>query len=521
MPGLGHDPPHRRDRAASLGRRRDRHRQRLQPARRPSVRRPRSPAARRPWAIRWSSDSTARRCWRRAVGTSGRSSPRTPSCSAPPGSRASSSPTCRHELRTPLNAIIGFSDLMLTDGVGTLDPQQRDFLEAVLRNGRHLLELINSVLDLSKIEAGRMSLTLGLTDLRDAITGAVTDTASLRSAKSQECVLDLDDSTLDGGGRRRPRASGPVQPPVQRLQVHRRRVAGSSLSALRTRAPLPTAGRPRRRRADADHTGCGLGLGGRYRHRHRAGRHGQAVPGVQPGGQLAEPAGTGHRVSGSRSARSSWRCTAARSAPSRSRGGARPSGSSCRPRGRSAARPVRTSSLRGYNQGMSPQARRPLSSQRLPGCRHHVAGPRCAAVPLGRRVGQCSPPRGACRGVRQPSRALHAGADRYRRRCRVGAEPRASHRPARAGASRAASPRSFDRRPARHPPAAQSTSSACRLTSGSQFGKCPSTAADRRGDQLRTGGSNASLCLGQRARAGGVPSAEPPRPRHRPLCPAS
>jgi signal transduction histidine kinase len=96
-----------------------------------------------------------------------------------------------HELRTPLNAIIGFSDLLLSGQVGDLDTQHREFLEAVLRNGRHLLSLINSILDLSKIEAGRMTLELAQADVREAITGAVADTASLRSAKRQECRLDL------------------------------------------------------------------------------------------------------------------------------------------------------------------------------------------------------------------------------------------------------------------------------------------------------------------------------------------
>ena len=101
-----------------------------------------------------------------------------------------------HELRTPLNAIIGFSDLLLEGGGGDISAQQREFIEAVLRNGKHLLTLINSVLDLSKVEAGRMSLTLGLTDLSEAITGAVTDTASLRTAKQQDCVLKLDSAPL-------------------------------------------------------------------------------------------------------------------------------------------------------------------------------------------------------------------------------------------------------------------------------------------------------------------------------------
>ena len=100
-----------------------------------------------------------------------------------------------HELRTPLNAIIGFSDLLLTEGLGPLVDQQREFLGAILRNGQHLLGLINSVLDLSKIEAGRMSLSLGPCDVRDAITSAVSDTISLRAAKSQACVVDLPEAT--------------------------------------------------------------------------------------------------------------------------------------------------------------------------------------------------------------------------------------------------------------------------------------------------------------------------------------
>jgi signal transduction histidine kinase len=101
-----------------------------------------------------------------------------------------------HELRTPLNAIIGFSDLMLSEGVGPVNAQQREFLEAVLRNGRHLLELISGILDLSKVEAGRMSLSLAPTDLREAITGAVADTESLRRAKQQSVWLELDDTPL-------------------------------------------------------------------------------------------------------------------------------------------------------------------------------------------------------------------------------------------------------------------------------------------------------------------------------------
>jgi signal transduction histidine kinase len=96
-----------------------------------------------------------------------------------------------HELRTPLNAINGFSDLLLTEELGTLNQAQREFLDSILRNGKHLLGLINSVLDLSKIEADRMALTLSTCDLHELILGAVTDTAPLRTAKGQECKLEI------------------------------------------------------------------------------------------------------------------------------------------------------------------------------------------------------------------------------------------------------------------------------------------------------------------------------------------
>ena len=64
-----------------------------------------------------------------------------------------------HELRTPLNSIIGFSELLQDEAVAALTPRQREFLEDVLGSGRHLLSLINDILDLSKIEAGQMELS--------------------------------------------------------------------------------------------------------------------------------------------------------------------------------------------------------------------------------------------------------------------------------------------------------------------------------------------------------------------------
>jgi PAS domain S-box-containing protein len=65
-----------------------------------------------------------------------------------------------HELRTPLNAIIGFSELLKDGLVGSLSDQQRRFISDIYSSGNHLLSLINDILDLSKVEAGKMELDL-------------------------------------------------------------------------------------------------------------------------------------------------------------------------------------------------------------------------------------------------------------------------------------------------------------------------------------------------------------------------
>ena len=66
-----------------------------------------------------------------------------------------------HELRTPLNAIIGFSEVLAEQMFGEINDKQAEYLADILESGRHLLSLINDILDLSKIEAGRMELDLG------------------------------------------------------------------------------------------------------------------------------------------------------------------------------------------------------------------------------------------------------------------------------------------------------------------------------------------------------------------------
>ena len=65
-----------------------------------------------------------------------------------------------HELRTPLNAVIGFSDVLLDRMFGELNERQDEYVRDIRDSGRHLLELINEILDLSKVEAGQMELDL-------------------------------------------------------------------------------------------------------------------------------------------------------------------------------------------------------------------------------------------------------------------------------------------------------------------------------------------------------------------------
>jgi signal transduction histidine kinase len=78
-----------------------------------------------------------------------------------------------HELRTPLNAILGFSEVLADGMFGEINDKQAEYLADILESGRHLLSLINDILDLSKIEAGRMELDAAEFDLPDAVENAL------------------------------------------------------------------------------------------------------------------------------------------------------------------------------------------------------------------------------------------------------------------------------------------------------------------------------------------------------------
>src|SRR5246127_3141403 len=79
-----------------------------------------------------------------------------------------------HELRTPMNAILGFSEVLAEGMFGEINDKQAEYLRDILESGRHLLSLINDILDLSKIEAGRMELELSEFDLPQVVQDALT-----------------------------------------------------------------------------------------------------------------------------------------------------------------------------------------------------------------------------------------------------------------------------------------------------------------------------------------------------------
>jgi len=97
-----------------------------------------------------------------------------------------------HELRTPLNAILGFSELLEGGEVGALSEQQRDFVHDIHLSGKHLLRLINDVLDLSKVEAGKLDFHPEELDLAEVTREAVQLTRVAASGRSIDVDVDVD-----------------------------------------------------------------------------------------------------------------------------------------------------------------------------------------------------------------------------------------------------------------------------------------------------------------------------------------
>jgi signal transduction histidine kinase/DNA-binding response OmpR family regulator len=99
--------------------------------------------------------------------------------------------TMSHELRTPLNAVLGFSDLLADERYGSLNDRQRRYVDHIHTGGKHLLKLITDILDLSKIEAGRMELTLEDVAVASAFTEVISALYPLAEKKSQALLKQV------------------------------------------------------------------------------------------------------------------------------------------------------------------------------------------------------------------------------------------------------------------------------------------------------------------------------------------
>jgi signal transduction histidine kinase len=184
-----------------------------------------------------------------------------------------------HELRTPLNAIIGFSELLQQKLVGELNEQQLGYVDDVLDAGRHLLSLINDILDLSKVEAGKMELDLADVSLRPTLESGLTMNAerASRAGVALRLTLDPDEITVRADERKLRQVvfnllSNAVKftPPDGRIDVTARMTNGVVEVAIADTGPgiapedqeliFEEFGQARTADTGVGHEGTGLGL---------------------------------------------------------------------------------------------------------------------------------------------------------------------------------------------------------------------------------------------------------------------
>ena len=180
-----------------------------------------------------------------------------------------------HELRTPLNAIIGFSEVLAEKMFGDINDKQAEYLQDILESGRHLLSLINDILDLSKIEAGRMELEPADFDLPSAIENAL---ILVRERASRRGITL--GSTID-------ERLGMVHGDERKVKQVLLNLLSNALKFTPEGGRIDVGGRSARR--------GGGGVGDRHRRRHRAGGSGGGVRGVPAGGCRGEEGGR-HRA---------------------------------------------------------------------------------------------------------------------------------------------------------------------------------------------------------------------------------
>ena len=142
-----------------------------------------------------------------------------------------------HELRTPLNSVIGFANILLKNKAGALGPAELNFLDRIQANGKHLLSLINQILDLSKIEARKVELQTGPLALDALVRETLAQQEGLVRDKPVQLLADIPAQVAPIVGRRRKAPADSHQPPGQRPQVHRARQRDRSRGHRSGRSP--------------------------------------------------------------------------------------------------------------------------------------------------------------------------------------------------------------------------------------------------------------------------------------------
>jgi signal transduction histidine kinase len=99
-----------------------------------------------------------------------------------------------HELRTPLNAVIGFSEMLKDGYAGSLSTKQREYIDDIYGSGRHLLELVGDILDMSTIEAGKLEMHPVLVPVRRAIEGSVNLIQARATASALALIIEVPDN---------------------------------------------------------------------------------------------------------------------------------------------------------------------------------------------------------------------------------------------------------------------------------------------------------------------------------------
>ena len=102
-----------------------------------------------------------------------------------------------HELRTPLNSINGFSEVLYDETFGRLNEKQKKYVNNVLTSGKHLLLLINQILDMAKVESGKMKLTLSILPMKSLLNEISLLVADMVSKKKIEMLLEIADDLPD------------------------------------------------------------------------------------------------------------------------------------------------------------------------------------------------------------------------------------------------------------------------------------------------------------------------------------